>query len=62
MVKLSSNMEMDEDQQANINLIGAWLKEAFLEGAFYSYARLKLLRWAGEHMDVYTNKIRQQEW
>lgn len=33
----------------NIDLIEAWLKDAFLDGAFSAYAKLKLVRWAGEH-------------
>lgn len=52
-------LEMHEDQQTNINLIEARLKEAFffLDRVFSAYAKLKLVRWEEEHMDVYANKI-----
>lgn len=52
-------MEMDRDQQTNINLIEAWLNKAFSDRVSSAYAKLKLVRWAGEHVDVYTNKIQQ---
>lgn len=50
-------LEMDEDQQTNIDLLEACQEEAFLDGVFSTYAELKLVRWAGEHVEVYTNKI-----
>lgn len=30
-----------------------------MDEVFSAYAKLKLVRWAGEHVDVYTNKIQQ---
>ena len=50
-------LEMDDDQRTNIDLIEYWLKEAFSDGEFSAYTKLKLVRWAGNHMDVYTCKI-----
>ena len=50
---------MDKDQQMKINQIESRLKETFSDEAFSAYAKLKLVRWAGECMDVYANKIWQ---
>ena len=50
-------MEMKEEDQKDI--IEAQLKEAFTDGAFTAYRKLTMLRWAGERVDVYANKIRQ---
>ena len=46
-------MEMKEEDQKDINLIKAWLKEAFTDSA------LTMVRWAGECVDIYANKNRQ---
>ena len=51
-------MEMKEDQKYII-LIEARLKEAFTDGAFTAYRKLTMVRWAGECVDAYANKIRQ---
>ena len=45
--------------QKDISLIKAWLKEAFMDGAFMAYRKLTMVRWAGERVDIYANKIRQ---
>ena len=37
-------LEMDKDQLMNINLIESRLKEAFLDGEFSAYTKLKLVR------------------
>ena len=50
-------LEMDKDQKTNINLIESQLKKAFLDREFSAYAKLKLVRWAGECVDVYISKI-----
>ena len=55
---LALYMEMKEEDQKDINLIEARLKEAFTDGAFMAYRKLTLARWAGECVDVYANKIR----
>ena len=52
-------MEMEEDDQKQIEQIEAQLKEVFTENAFAAYRKLTMIRWAGEHVDVYANKIRQ---
>ena len=52
-------MEMKEEDQKHISLIEARLKEAFTDGAFTAYRKLTMVRWAGERVDVYANKIRQ---
>lgn len=37
-----------------------WLKKAFMEGAFVVYgSKLGRVRWTGDQVDVYMNKIRQ---
>ena len=52
-------LEMDEDHQTNIALIKSRLKEAFSDGEFSAYTKLKMIRWTGESVDVYASKIRQ---
>ena len=56
---LALYMEMKEEDQKDISLIEAWLKEAFTDGAFMAYRKLTMVRWAGERVNVYANKIRQ---
>ena len=55
---LALYMEMKEEDQ-DISLIKAQLKEAFMEGTFAAYRKLTMVRRAGECVDVYANKIRQ---
>ena len=50
---------MKEQEQKDISLIEAWLKEAFTDSVFTAYRKLTMVRWAGEHVDVYANKIMQ---
>ena len=52
-------MEMKEEDQKDISLIEARLKEAFSDRAFTAYGKLTMVRWIGECVDVYANKIRQ---
>lgn len=52
-------MEIDEDVQSDTDKIDALLKEAFFDGAFTAYRKLNLVKWAGEQVDVYMNRIRQ---
>ena len=56
---LALYMEMKEEDQKDISLIKARLREAFTDGTFTAYRKLTMVRWAGEHVDVYANKIRQ---
>ena len=56
---LALYMEMKEEDQRDISLIEAQVKEAFTDNAFTAYRKLTLVRWAGERVDIYANKIRQ---
>ena len=56
---LALYMEMEEDDQKQIEQIEARLKEAFTDDAFAAYRKVTMIRWAGEYVDVYANKIRQ---
>ena len=53
---LALYMEMEEDNQKPIK---ARLKEVFTDDVFAAYRKMTMIKWAGEHVDVYTNKIRQ---
>ena len=52
-------MEMNEDNQKDINLIEAHLKEVFIDGLFTAYKKLTMIRWTSKRVDVCTNRIRQ---
>ena len=56
---LALYMEMKEEDQKDISLIKARLKGAFMDGAFTAYRKLTMVRWAGERVGVYANKIKQ---
>ena len=56
---LALYMEMPEKDQQDISKIEARLKEAFTDGAFSAYRKLTLVKWEGERVDVYANRIRQ---
>ena len=56
---LALYMEMKEEDQEDISLIEARLKESFTDGAFTAYRKLIMVRWAGERVNVYANKIKQ---
>ena len=56
---LTLYIEMKEEDQKDISLIEALLKEAFTDGAFTAYRKLTMVSWAGERVDVYADKIRQ---
>ena len=43
-------MEMKEEDQKDISLIEARLKEAFMD-AFTAYRKLTIVRWAGKRLD-----------
>ena len=43
----------------DIDRIEAQLKEAFTNDAFTAYRKLTMVRWPGECVDVFTDKIRQ---
>ena len=52
-------MDMKEEDQEDISLIETQFKEAFTDDTFTAYRKLTMVRWAGEHVNVYANKIRQ---
>ena len=52
-------MEMEEDDQKQREQIKAQLKEAFTDDVFTAYRKVIMIRWAGDHVDIYANKIRQ---
>lgn len=56
--RLALYMEMDEENQRDINQIAAQL-EAFTYGALTAYRMLTVIRWAGEQVNIYPNRIRQ---
>ena len=56
---LTLYMEIKEEDQKDISLIEAQFKEAFTDSTFTAYRKLTMVRWAGERVDVYANKIRQ---
>ena len=51
--------EMGEEDQKQIEQIEARLKEVFPDDAFAAYRIVTMIRWAGERVDIYANKIRQ---
>ena len=53
---LALYLERDEDNQNDIDLIEACLKEAFTDGVFTADGKLTMIRWAGERVDVYRIK------
>lgn len=52
-------MEMDEENQRDTHQIEVQLKVAFSNDAFTAYRKLTLVRWSGEQVDIYTNRIKQ---
>ena len=56
---LALYMEMEETSQRDIEQIESRLKEAFTDNAFAAYRKLTMVRWAGERVDVFANKIRK---
>ena len=56
---LALYMEMKEEDQKDISIIEARLKEAFTDGAFTVYRKLAMVRWVGGRVAVYANKISQ---
>lgn len=52
-------LEMSEEDQAKVEKIEDRLKEAFAQGKFEAYGKLKGLRWKGEQVDVFANEIRR---
>ena len=55
---LSFYMEIEKDDQKQIDQVKAWLNEAFTDNVFAAYRKVTMIRWAGERVDVYVNKIR----
>ena len=56
---LALYLEMNERDQEDADKIRNKLKKAFAEGPFEAYEKLKRVRWTGESVDVYANKIRR---
>ena len=56
---LALYMEIEEASQMDMEQIETRLKEAFTDNAFAAYRRLAMVRWAGERVEVFANKIRQ---
>lgn len=56
---LALYLEMSEGDQVDAGKIEGRLKEAFAQGRFEAYGKLKGLRWTGEQVDVYANEIRR---
>lgn len=52
-------LEMTEADQTKVEKIENRLKEAFAQGKFEAYGKLKGLRWKGEQVDVFANEIRR---
>ena len=52
-------LEMSEADQTKVEKIEGRLKEAFAQGRFEAYGKLKGLRWKGEQVDVFANEIRR---
>lgn len=52
-------LEMSEEDQTKVGKIEDRLKEAFAQGRFEAYGKLKGLRWKGEQVDVFANEIRR---
>ena len=50
---LALYMEMEEASQRDIEQIEARLKEAFTDNMLAAYRKLTMVRWAGEHIDVF---------
>ena len=56
---LALYLEMSETDQTDAEKIEERLKQAFSQGMFVAYGRLKSLRWTGETVDVFANEIRR---
>ena len=56
---LALYLEMSPADQQRTEAIQGRLKTAFAEGPFEAYEKLRRVRWSGESVDVYANKIRQ---
>lgn len=52
-------LEMSEEDQKKVEKIESRLKEAFAQGRFEAYGKLKGLRWTGEQVDVFANEVRR---
>jgi len=56
---LALYLEMSERDQEDADLIRSRLISAFAEGPFVAYEKLKRVKWTGESVDVYANKIKR---
>ena len=55
---LAPCMEMEETSQRDAKQIKAWLKETFTDDTFTVYRKLTMVRWAGEHVNIFRQLIR----
>ena len=56
---LALYLELSEDEQQNAEIIKIRLKRAFAESPCEAMEILKNLRWAGESVDVFANKVKR---
>ena len=56
---LALYLEMSDEDQLKADKIKSRLKEAFAQGTFDAYGRLKRVKWLGEQVDVFANEIRR---
>ena len=56
---LALYLEMIEEDQLDEEMIEERLKEAFTEGLFETYKKLKKIKWTDESVDVYANNIKR---
>ena len=56
---LALYLELSEREQGDADAIKGRLIEAFAEGPFEAFNKLKENRWTGESVDVYANEIRR---
>ena len=57
---LAIYLELSKWDQKDVDIIRTRLKQAFAEGLYEAYEKLKSVWWIGESVDVYANKIKWQ--
>ena len=56
---LALYLEMSDEDQADVTKLEARLKQAFTEGSFVAFGKLRDMKWSGEQVDVFANDIRK---
>ena len=56
---LALYLELSEQDQEDVDIICMRLKQAFAEGLYEAYEKLKNEQWTREMVDVYKNKIKR---